>query len=714
MSASVLYIASRAVLVSEGGTPDAEYALFDAGEIELRSTGIGEVREAGYRTTVSDALARLEALGITESLIRDAGDAANALANKGYARGRPTHRLLGLLDGGELFDGYHYDAASRVYLGLWFDLRALSRDLGITGASAALQAMALFTLLRRVHTDETVVLDTHEVMLARRAGERSLRRVSLRHIDTLPSAMRSLAGRAPVSDGERGARSPEEILRILTERGEAERRIEQVREILNAPEPPTRGPLADPEAWAIERSLSDGATQGVIGRIEKLEQSTGRQPATIYLRARLALIRNSEAPRPIAERLSELVMSHSFCELELLAAQAWHAAGEPARARPFLRSLTSNPSAPHQLRKAADELVESTPMQTQPPPAMIAPASVPAETVRKSTLESARMDPSPVPPRVLTPPALELDLEMPPFPPPATKKNSAPPTSKAAPMPSPTLPPDTAPPKTVPATTLPTSSSSSSPNVPRSMSPKSKRYYSSDGYFSAIDLEWEAIVPPSRPPPSLARGAATLKFYGPTKAQSQALEASSSGSLSMPPASLTPRAMSARALRAAAPAELAEMLTLPPGGDRVDQDGSLLRTGLEARVHFTRLARELGRSYRERFSIELWSDIRGIETMQNKLREMFRDGPPKTPADVAEARRHGALFSEILTRSLGAEWSDISPTELGYWAMTIPPSTRVLPFGKMARFIAAASDPKSDAGDLMKYYLEIERRRGVV
>jgi hypothetical protein len=32
----------------------------------------------------------------------------------------------------------------------------------------------------------------------------------------------------------------------------------------------------------------------------------------------------------------------------------------------------------------------------------------------------------------------------------------------------------------------------------------------------------------------------------------------------------------------------------------------------------------------------------------------------------------------------------------------------------MARFIAAASDPKSDAGDLMKYYLEIERRRGVV
>lgn len=732
VSASVLYIASRAVLVSEGGTPDAEYALFDSGEIELRKAGIGDVREAGYRTTVSDALARLEALGINEHLIRDAGDAAAALANKGYARGRPTHRLLGLLDGGELFDGYHYDAASRAYLGLWFDMRALARDLGITGASAALQSMALFTLLRRVHTDETVVLDTHEVMLSRRAGERSLRRVSLRHIDTLPSAMRSLAGRAPVSDGERGARPADEILRILTERGEPERRIAQVREILNAPEPPTRGPLADPEAWSIERSLSDGATQGVIDRIEKLEQSAGRQPATIYLRARLALIRNSEAPRPIAERLSELVMSHSFCELELLAAQAWHAAGEPARARPFLRSLTSNPSAPHQLRNVAEQLAESTPMQTQPPPPMHPsqhpPVSIPAETVRKSTLESARLDPSPVPPRVLTPPALELDLEMPPFPPPALKKTSVPPLSVddktpvgsiVAPvnqtMPPITAAPITAPPATVPATSLPVSASSASmAQSQRSLSPRSKRYYSSDGYFSAIDLEWEAIVPPSRPPPSLARGAATLKFYGPTKAEAQAAVSASSGSISIPPASLTPRAMSARALRAAAPAELAEMLALPPGGDRVEQDGSLLRTGLEARVHFTRLARELGRSYRERFSIELWSDIRGIETMQMKLREMFRDGPPKTPAEVAEARRHGALFSEILTRTLGAEWSDISPTELGYWSMTIPPSTRVLPFGKMARFIAAASDPKSDAGDLMKYYLEVERRRGVV
>ena len=100
--------------------------------------------------------------------------------------------------------------------------------------------------------------------------------------------------------------------------------------------------------------------------------------------------------------------------------------------------------------------------------------------------------------------------------------------------------------------------------------------------------------------------------------------------------------------------------------------------------------------------------------MQNKLREIFRDGPPRSPVEVAEARRHGALFSEILVRAAGAEWSDISPTELGYWAMTIPPSTRVLPFGKIARFIATISAPRSDGSDLVQYYKEIERRGGIV
>ncbi|MGH7327321.1 MAG: hypothetical protein ACREJX_03115, partial [Polyangiaceae bacterium] len=288
------------MLRSEGGAPEAEYALFDPGEIELKSTGIGEVREAGYRTTASDALTRLEHLGISDSLIRDVGEAAETLSTKGYSRGKPTQRLLGVLDGGEVLEGYVYDAAAKAYAGLWFDMRALARDLGITGASAALQARALYTTLRRMHPTDVVFLDTSEMMRTRRSGERSMRRVSLRHADTLPSAMRSLAGRAPVSDGERGVRTADEVLRILVERGEPEARLSLVREILSAPEPPLRGPLSDPEAWAIDRALSDGALQGVADRIDKLEIATGRQPATIYLRARLALMRGTEQAKPLA------------------------------------------------------------------------------------------------------------------------------------------------------------------------------------------------------------------------------------------------------------------------------------------------------------------------------------------------------------------------------------------------------------------------------
>ena len=687
MSACVLTIASHVVLRSEGGAPEAEYALFDAGEIELKSTGIGEVREAGYRTTAQDALTRLEQLGISESLVRDAGEAAEGLSTKGYARGKPTQRLLGMLDGAEVLEGYLYDANAKAYVGLWFDMRALARDLGITGASAALQAMSLYTILRRMHPTDSVFLDTSEMMLKRRPGERSMRRVSLRHADTLPAAMRSLAGRAPVSDGERGTRTAAEVMRILTERGEPEARMALIREILGAPEPPLRGPLSDPEAWAIERSLSDGALQGVAERIDKLETATGRQPATIYLRARLALIRGSEPARPLAVKLSELVMSHSFCELELLAAQAWHAAGEPDRARPFLRSLASNPNAPDQLRLAAETLAASTPMQSAPPPVATpappvaafrssAPASLPVETVRRSTLESASSNRAPAPLPVLTMP-------------PVTAPSAG--ASFATPPPASSFPPNEA------------------PTPQRSLSPQSKRYYSSDGYFSAIDLEWEAIVPPSQPPPKLARGAATLRFYSPAQRVPSATEMPTTR-----PPSMAPRAISARAMRAMQTPELAESLSLPRGADAVPEDGSLLRNGLEARVHFTQLARELGKSYRDRFGIELWADVRGVESMQLKLREIFRDGPPKTPAEIAEARRHGALFSEILVRTAGAEWSDISPTELGYWAMTIPPSTRVLPFGKIARFIAQIQNPRSEGSDLVQYYREIERRGGIV
>jgi hypothetical protein len=67
-----------------------------------------------------------------------------------------------------------------------------------------------------------------------------------------------------------------------------------------------------------------------------------------------------------------------------------------------------------------------------------------------------------------------------------------------------------------------------------------------------------------------------------------------------------------------------------------------------------------------------------------------------TPEEAREAELHGALLSEMLARLADAEWVDIAPTELGYWAMTLPTrdgaGKRVWPFGRVLRFIASGGE----------------------
>ena len=48
-----------------------------------------------------------------------------------------------------------------------------------------------------------------------------------------------------------------------------------------------------------------------------------------------------------------------FHEVELLAAQAWNAAGETRNALPFARDLATNPRIPEELRAAAEVLLRS-------------------------------------------------------------------------------------------------------------------------------------------------------------------------------------------------------------------------------------------------------------------------------------------------------------------------------------------------------------------
>ncbi len=172
------------------------------------------------------------------------------------------------------------------------------------------------------------------------------------------------------------------------------------------------------------------------------------------------------------------------------------------------------------------------------------------------------------------------------------------------------------------------------------------------------------------------------------------------------PAPLLPRAPVLPRLTGPAD-ELAEHLALPAGlgadGRAID---TLPKSILEARVAFTLLSRELGLDYRLKRGIELRADVSGIEVMQAVLLETFPDHTIRTVEDAYELRRHGAFLSEILARRLDSEWLDISPNKLGYWAMIVPPETRVWPFGRVARLVEMGHKER----DLVSYYFELQSR----
>jgi len=157
-----------------------------------------------------------------------------------------------------------------------------------------------------------------------------------------------------------------------------------------------------------------------------------------------------------------------------------------------------------------------------------------------------------------------------------------------------------------------------------------------------------------------------------------------------------------------APAEVAETLSLPPGlhGQIAPLENELPKTSLEARILFTHMARRLGREYREKHQIALRTSVESIEQMQAILRDRFPDGIIRTREENLFVRRHGAFLSEILARTLEAEWVDIAPTEIGYWAMVVPAKTRVWPFGRVLRLLTRGHRER----DLVSYYLELKNR----
>jgi hypothetical protein len=380
-----LRLGDHVVLVANGGAPDVEYLLFDPGDIELHATEPGTIREVGFRTTVAAARGRLEATGIDADVARDAAQAARPAVARAYARGAAVRCIAEALDALELFEGGTFDADEGGYQGAWLELQPLASDLGVDGASSTLQALHLAALLAEHDDDEPLVLMTADLTAQRKPGARTYRRVSLGDPRALVHA---LAAMQPGPRRTESGPAPQEILARLQARARhtpaSRERMRAVEDALASREAPPSGPLADPELWAIERTLSEVGPRQAMEQLDELERRRGRLPATAYLRARAALLTGSEEPRAIAERVSSLSTSMSdFHELELLAAQAWAAAGERRRAAAFAKDLVDNAAAPDSLRMQAQDLLRvgagagsrpSAPPPTRPSREIRAPA----------------------------------------------------------------------------------------------------------------------------------------------------------------------------------------------------------------------------------------------------------------------------------------------------------------------------------------------------
>ncbi len=154
--------------------------------------------------------------------------------------------------------------------------------------------------------------------------------------------------------------------------------------------------------------------------------------------------------------------------------------------------------------------------------------------------------------------------------------------------------------------------------------------------------------------------------------------------------------------------EIVETLPLPAGTtDQMLAEGATPTTPAQVRIAMTRQARALGRDYRLWYGTTLKTNAMAIETMQRHLRRRFGDGgvDAKTEKKLsAELTRHGALLSEILARILGGEWTDVVGDEPGRWVMTVGPSLRVWPVGRVYRFFRQGHRE----ADLVAFYLDLE------
>lgn len=684
MESCSLTIADRQVARADVGPLDAELALVDIECIELRQTEPGAVREIGYRTTARDAIIRLETAGVTLELAEQAAAVLRPKLAAIYARGGVVRRAVGELGPAELFEGRVYLAAAKSYEGAWLDLAALAFDLGEPGVGIAIQALHLVAVLHDVPDHAEVSLNTLPFTRSQRPGIRTLKRIHLTVAARLPELFQKLAQRPPAALREAGP-TRVEVLDLLRSRHgnatpEAQARLGRIEHALSTPSPvvpapapapvsvpaasgparvqasspPRHGPLSDPVAWSIESQLSAGDLEGAMARISDLERRQGATPSVTYLRSRASLLLRQEAPEVIAERVSMLAAKASFDELELLAAQAWMAAGNAGRALPYARVLAQNPSAPMEVRSNALRIVAAAERASKSPSA---PPRSPSGRVFPDEPVTPRGGRQIVP-RTESGIAANARRE---------ERYDSPLPAVLEPSYSSVMPP------------------ASGPLTPRAEDLEVATARSSDD---------PRKIPTLAPPPSHATlGGSPANGDSRSnvmKGASRPAMRSVSNELDIP---------NIPAEQSEVAEELEEPAVLSGKNDRT-------RALHDARIECTAMARELGRLYRMQHGVVIRTDVASLEVIQTQLRERYRDKGVRSQAAAMDVRRHGAFLSEMLARTVGARWTDVSPSELGYWEMTLPVGLHVWPFARVLRLLSMGDRER----DLVSYYLELYAR----
>jgi hypothetical protein len=386
-----LRLGERVVVRCVDGAFGAEYALFDASEIVLRSSDPVTVREMGYITTARQALSRLARVGITPELAAQAANAIPKAVVASFSRGATVRGLAGRLGAQEIFDGGVYRSATQSYDGAWLHLAPISAALG-REAAWGIQALHLAATLVEVTGTTPLQLATANLTRTGRAGERTFRRVSLDFARELPALMRELQPNPLGIELEPQAEATvrDSLLVRIRERMSADAnaklrgQLESLESALTAGAQP-RSPMADPALREIDRQLAAGDSTGVDARLDDLERAHGRIPGIRYLRARAALVRGDQSPQQVAASLSTLAGEQEhFHEAELVAARAWLAAGEDAHARYFARRLADDATAGESARLIALEILDETGKTTRsnaPPAVATAPPVQPVPTI---------------------------------------------------------------------------------------------------------------------------------------------------------------------------------------------------------------------------------------------------------------------------------------------------------------------------------------------